>query len=135
LDIEPGSHQSGSALWTLIPLAEGIVLAAERNDRSDLANLGSVFEISIKDLAETILRLTDFRGEIVWDITKPNGKPRRKLDTSRTEAWCGFKASTPFEDGLRRTIQWYLDHQDAPEYSQQFPSRRVSAPFCEGRGT
>lgn len=87
--------------------AEGILLAAERYDGSEPVNLGSSFEISIKELAETIARLTDFQGLLVWDTDKPNGQPRRKLNTSRAEQLFGFHADTSFEDGLRRTIEWY----------------------------
>jgi GDP-L-fucose synthase len=87
--------------------AEGIVLAAERYDRSDPVNLGSSYEISIRDLVETIARLTGFGGEIGWDTSKPNGQPRRKLDTGRAERLFGFRSHTPFEAGLRRTIEWY----------------------------
>jgi GDP-L-fucose synthase len=87
--------------------AEGIVLAAERYDRSDPVNLGSSYEISIRDLVETIARLTGFAGEIGWDTSKPNGQPRRKLDTGRAERLFGFRSHTPFEAGLRRTIEWY----------------------------
>jgi GDP-L-fucose synthase len=87
--------------------AEGIVLAAERYNASDPVNLGSAFEISIKDLLETIVRLTGFKGRVVWDTDKPNGQPRRKLDTSRAEQAFGFRSSTSFEDGLRRTIAAY----------------------------
>lgn len=87
--------------------AEGILLAAERYNQSLPVNLGSSFEISIKDLLETIARLTGFDGEIRWDTTKPNGQPRRKLDTSRAEKFFGFKSQTTFEDGLNKTIEWY----------------------------
>jgi GDP-L-fucose synthase len=87
--------------------AEAILLAAERYDRSEPVNLGSAFEITIKDLAETIVRLTGFPGKLVWDTTKPNGQPRRKLDTTRARDAFGFEAHTRFEDGLRRTIEWY----------------------------
>ncbi|MFZ1550472.1 MAG: GDP-L-fucose synthase [Anaerolineae bacterium] len=87
--------------------AEGILLAAERYNDSLPVNLGSAFEISIKDLTETIARLCGFHGRIVWDTTKPNGQPRRKLDTSRAKAMFGFEATTPFETGLRQTIEWY----------------------------
>ena len=72
--------------------AEGILLAAERYDSSEPVNLGSAFEISIKDLLETIARLTGFEGEIVWDTSKPNGQPRRKLDVSRARERFGFEA-------------------------------------------
>ncbi len=85
--------------------AAGILLAAERYDKSEPVNLGSAFEISIKDLAGMIARLSGFQGRLVWDTTKPNGQPRRKLDTSRAEKEFGFKARTTFEEGLRRTIE------------------------------
>lgn len=92
--------------------AEGIVLAAEHYDRSDPVNLGSAFEISIKDLAEMIARLTEFRGKIIWDTSQPNGQPRRKLDTSRAKEYFGFEAKTTFEEGLKRTIEWYVNRPD-----------------------
>jgi len=87
--------------------AEGILLAAERYNGSEPVNLGSGMEISIKDLAELIMRLTGFEGKIVWDTTKPNGQPRRCLDTTRAEKYFGFRAKMSFEEGLRRTIEWY----------------------------
>ena len=87
--------------------AEGIVLAAERYDDSEPVNLGSAFEISIKDLVQIIARATRFTGRVVWDTDKPNGQPRRKLDTSRAKRLFGFEAHTSFEDGLKRTVEWY----------------------------
>ena len=87
--------------------AEGIVLAAERYDGAEPANLGVGKEITIRELVERIVHLTGFRGEIKWDATKPDGQPRRALDTSRARELFGFDAATPFEDGLRRTIAWY----------------------------
>ncbi len=90
--------------------AEGILLAAERLNQSVPVNLGSAFEISIKDLLELIVKLTGFEGEIRWDTSKPNGQPRRKLDTSRAEELFGFKSQTTFEEGLRLTIDWYIEH-------------------------
>ncbi len=87
--------------------AEGIVLAAERYNDSQPVNLGSGKEISIKRLAGLIQRLTGFEGEMVFDTSKPNGQPRRALDTSRAEALFGFRAQTDFEEGLRKTIDWY----------------------------
>ena len=87
--------------------AEGIVLAAERYNASDPVNLGSSYEISIKDLLTLIARLTNFNGEIVWDTTKPNGQPRRKLDVQRATDYFGFTSRVSFEDGLRETIKWY----------------------------
>jgi GDP-L-fucose synthase len=88
--------------------AEGICLATERYNSSDPVNIGSSFEISIKDLTEKIARKTGFKGEIVWDTSKPNGQPRRKLDTSRAEERFGFKATTDFDTGLQTTIDWYI---------------------------
>ena len=88
--------------------AEGILLAAERYNQSEPVNLGSAFEISIKDLVETIARLTGFSGRIVWDTTKPNGQPRRKLDTSRAKEYFGFESQVQFEEGLQKTIEWYV---------------------------
>jgi len=91
--------------------AEGIVLAAERYDGGEPVNLGSTFEIQIRDLTERIAAATGFTGQVIWDTTKPNGQPRRKLDVSRAEQSFGFRSTTPFEDGLRRTVEWYLAHQ------------------------
>jgi GDP-L-fucose synthase len=92
--------------------AEGILLAAERYNKSDPVNLGSAFEISIRDLVGIIARETGFRGQIVWDTSKPNGQPRRKLDTNLAEREFGFRAQIQFEEGLRRTIAWYLAHRE-----------------------
>lgn len=93
--------------------AEGILLAAERYDGSEPVNLGAGFEISIRDLAELIVKLTGFSGTIEWDSTKPDGQPRRSLDTTRAEQYFGFKARTGFEEGLRKTIEWYREHRAA----------------------
>jgi GDP-L-fucose synthase len=87
--------------------AEGVVLATERLETSDPVNLGAGFEISIKDLAELIARLTGFEGQLVWNTSQPDGQPRRSLETSRAEQLFGFKARTGFEEGLARTIDWY----------------------------
>lgn len=86
---------------------EGILLATERYDSAEPVNLGSGMEISIKDLAHLIARLTSYTGEFVWDTSKPNGQPRRALDVTRAEKHFGFRAQMPFEEGLRRTIEWY----------------------------
>lgn len=91
--------------------ANGILLAAERYSSSDPVNLGSGMEISIKDLAHLIARLTGYQGEFIWDTSKPNGQPRRALDVSRAERRFGFRAQMPFEEGLRRTIEWYRQHR------------------------
>ena len=87
--------------------AEGIVLAAEKYNDSEPVNIGSGYEISIRDLAELIARLTGFEGKLVWDTTKPNGQPRRGLDVSRAKESFGFEAKMSFEEGLRKTIDWY----------------------------
>jgi GDP-L-fucose synthase len=87
--------------------AEGILLATEKYDGHEPVNLGSGYEISIKDLAETITRLCGYTGRLRWDTSKPNGQPRRSLDTRRAEQYFGFRASMDFEAGLRRTIDWY----------------------------
>jgi len=87
--------------------AEAIVLATERYDKPEPVNIGAGWEISIKDLVHLIADLTGFQGEIIWDTSKPGGQPRRCLDTSRAEREFGFKAKTGFEEGLRRTIEWY----------------------------
>ena len=87
--------------------AEGIVLAAERYNGNEPVNIGAGFEISIKELVELIVQLTGFDGRIVRDTTKPDGQPRRCLDTSRAEREFGFRAKYKFEEGLKRTIEWY----------------------------
>ncbi len=93
--------------------AEGIVRATEVMDEPTPINLGTCMEITIKDLVELIARLTGFRGEIRWDPTKPDGQPRRCLDTSRARELLGWEAGTGFEEGLRETIEWYRDHQES----------------------
>ncbi|OGS39271.1 MAG: GDP-fucose synthetase [Elusimicrobia bacterium RIFOXYD2_FULL_34_30] len=87
--------------------AEGIMLATENYNKPEPVNLGAGFEISIKNLVEIIVKLTGFKGKIVWDKTKPDGQPRRCLDVSKAEKEFGFKAKTNFEEGLRETIEWY----------------------------
>ncbi len=91
--------------------AEGILRAAEFYNGPEPVNLGSGREISIKDLADMIGRLCGFTGRFVWDTSKPNGQPRRGLDTSRAEQYFGFRAQMDFEEGLRRTIEWYRQHR------------------------
>ncbi|MGH7147004.1 MAG: GDP-L-fucose synthase family protein [Nitrospiraceae bacterium] len=87
--------------------AEGLLLAAERYNQSDPVNLGAGFEISIKELAGRIAKLTGFAGEIVWDATKPDGQPRRCVDASLADKLFGFRAKTSFDEGLRKTVAWY----------------------------
>lgn len=93
--------------------AEGILLATEKYNKSDPVNLGSGMEISIKDLVTLIAKLTDFQGDLVWDTSKPNGQPRRQLSVERAYKEFGFKAQVGFEEGLRRTIDWYQAKLDA----------------------
>jgi GDP-L-fucose synthase len=81
-------------------------MAAERYDSSEPVNIGSGEEISIRDLAEKVAVATGFRGRIVWDPTKPNGQPRRRLDVTRARERFGFEATTSFDEGLRRTVEW-----------------------------
>jgi GDP-L-fucose synthase len=88
--------------------AEGILLAVEKYDKPDPVNLGAGFEISIKELVTLISRLTDYNGEIIWDSSKPDGQPRRMLDVRKAEKEFGFRAKVGFEEGLRKTIEWYL---------------------------
>jgi GDP-L-fucose synthase len=93
--------------------AEGIVLGAERYDGADPVNLGTDEETSIRDLAELIAKLTGFEGELRWDPTKPDGQPRRRVSADRARERLGFEARVPLEEGLRRTIDWYLANRDA----------------------
>jgi GDP-L-fucose synthase len=91
--------------------AEGILRAAEHYDKSDPVNLGSGREISIRDLVILIAKLTRYPGEIRWDPSKPDGQPRRCLDVQKAQREFGFQATTPFEEGLRQTIQWYEENR------------------------
>jgi len=88
--------------------ADAILLASERYDSSDPVNVGSGEEISIKELVGKIAATVGFKGRIVWDTSKPNGQPRRKLDTSRAQERFGFRAKTGFDEGLRRTVDSYF---------------------------
>jgi len=88
--------------------AEAIVLATEKYDKPDPVNIGAGFEISIKDLAEKIRQIIGFKGKIVWDTTKPDGQPRRCLDTTKAYDEFGFKAKVSFDEGLKKAIDWYI---------------------------
>jgi GDP-L-fucose synthase len=90
--------------------AEAVVLAAERYDRSEPVNLGSGSEISTRELAELVKATVGYDGALIWDASRPDGQPRRALDTSRATEAFGFRARTPFKAGLERTVQWYLEH-------------------------
>jgi len=92
--------------------AEGILTATEQYNSSDPVNLGSGYEISIKDLAEMIVRQTGFQGKLVWDTEKPNGQPRRGLDVTRAKERFGWSAQVSFEEGMRRTIEWFKANRE-----------------------
>jgi GDP-L-fucose synthase len=108
-----GTGQATREFLYVEDAAEGIVLAAECYDDAEPVNLGSGFEISIKDLVELIAELTGFDGAIEWDTTKPDGQPRRSLDVSRAEQGFGFRAGIDFREGIRRTIAWYREYAGA----------------------
>jgi GDP-L-fucose synthase len=115
---EVGVWGSGNATREFLYVddcAEGIVRATENYDGGDPVNLGSGREISIKDLAELIASLVGFTGRLSWDHTKPDGQPRRQLDVSRAQELFGFAARTELEDGLRTTIDWYVEHREEAE--------------------
>lgn len=106
-----GTGQATREFLYVEDCAEAIVLATERYNKSEPVNIGSGFEISIRDLVNLIAKLTGFKGRIYWDTSKPDGQPRRCLDISLAEQEFGFRAKTPFEEGLRKTIQWYIDNK------------------------
>ena len=90
--------------------AEALILAAEKYDKSEPVNIGAGFEIKMKNLVELIANLTGFKSKIIWDNSRPDGQPRRMLDTSKAEKEFGFKAKTHFEEGLKKTIEWYKEN-------------------------
>lgn len=102
-----GTGQASREFLYVEDAAEAIVLATEKYDKPEPLNIGAGFEIKIKDLVSLVVELTGFRGEVVWDSTKPDGQPRRRLDVSRAEKEIGFRAKTDFRGGLRKTIEWY----------------------------
>ncbi|HEY7410131.1 MAG TPA: GDP-L-fucose synthase [Vicinamibacteria bacterium] len=106
-----GSGAASREFLYVTDAARGICAAAEGYDGAEPVNLGAGFEITIRDLAAMIARLTGFTGEIRWDPASPDGQPRRSLDTSRAERLFGFRAVTPFEEGLKATIAWYRSHR------------------------
>jgi GDP-L-fucose synthase len=109
-DIEVwGTGQVSREFLYVSDAAEGILLATEHYDKSEPVNLGVGEEIFIKDLVSLIARLTGFDGRVRWNTSKPDGQPRRCLDTTRAQKEFGFKAKTPLEVGLRRTINWYRE--------------------------
>ena len=104
-----GTGSASREFFYVEDCARGIVLAAQNYDGPEPVNLGAGFEITIKDLAEKIKDLTGFEGDLVWDTTKPDGQPRRCLDTSRATELFGFEAEVGFDEGLRRTIDWWRE--------------------------
>jgi GDP-L-fucose synthase len=91
--------------------AEGILLATEQYNGSEPVNIGAGFEITIKDLVEKIVKFTGFKGQIRWDTSKPDGQPRRCLDVSRAQKFFGFKSQMTFDEGLKRTIDWFRQNR------------------------
>ena len=108
-----GTGSASREFFHVEDCARGIVLATQDYDGPEPVNLGAGFEITIKDLAEKIKVLTDFEGELVWDTTKPDGQPRRCLDTGRAKEYFGFEAQVSFDNGLSRTINWWREHTTA----------------------
>ncbi len=107
-----GTGKSTRGFLYVEDAVEGILLATEKYNKSDPVNLGSDLEISIKELAELVAKLVGFKGKIKWDISKPDGQPRRKLDTSRAEQEFDFISKMDFEEGLKRTIEWYRENKN-----------------------
>jgi len=91
--------------------ADGILLASEKYNKSDPVNIGAGFEKTIKELVKLIVELIDYKGKITWDTSKPDGQPRRMLDTTKAKKEFGFWAKTSFEEGLKKTIKWYIDNE------------------------
>ena len=109
-----GSGEATREFLYVEDAAEGILLAAEHYDQPEPVNLGSGQEMKIRELAGLIQDLTDFPGDLMWDTRRPDGQPRRCLDTTRAWQAFGFRAQTPLQEGLRQTIQWYLSHRQTP---------------------
>jgi GDP-L-fucose synthase len=107
-----GTGKATREFFYVADAAEAIVLAMEKYDKSEPVNIGAGFEISIKDLADLVVDLSGFEGKVVWDATKPDGQPRRMLDTTRAREEFGFEAKTGFEEGLKKTIEWYEERAE-----------------------
>jgi GDP-L-fucose synthase len=106
-----GSGKPTRGFFYVEDAAEGIILAAEKYNKAEPVNLGTDIEISIKDLVELICKRMDFKGEVRWNSSQPDGQPRRGLDTSLAYKEFGFKAKTLFEEGLKKTIEWYKKYK------------------------
>jgi GDP-L-fucose synthase len=106
-----GTGKASREFLYVADAARGLRLAAEKYDGPAPVNIGAGFEITIRDLANLIAKLMDYKGEIAWDTSMPDGQPRRMLDVSKAEQLFGFKAETTFEEGLKKTIDWYLQNK------------------------
>jgi len=106
-----GTGQATREFLYVEDAAEAIVLAAERYDGPEPINIGSGEEISIRDLVDLIRELTGYTGDVEWDTSKPDGQPRRRIDTTRAREWLGWEARTSLREGLRQTIEWYRAHR------------------------
>ena len=109
-----GTGQATREFLYVEDAAEAIVLAGEKYDGAGPMNLGSGHEVSIRDLVEMIQAMTGYAGEVIWDQTKPDGQPRRSLDTSKASDFLGWRARVPLREGLRRTIEWYVQKELKP---------------------
>ena len=109
-----GTGQATREFLYVEDAAEAIVLAAEKYEQAGPMNLGSGQEVSIRDLVEMIQAMTGYAGEVIWDQTKPDGQPRRSLDTSKASDFLGWRARVPLREGLRRTIEWYVEKDLKP---------------------
>jgi GDP-L-fucose synthase len=107
-----GTGKASREFLYVADAARAIRLASEKYDGPEPVNVGAGFEMTVSDLASLIARLMDYRGDIVWDKSMPDGQPRRMLDVSRAARLFGFKAETTFEDGLRKTIEWFQENRD-----------------------
>jgi len=107
-----GTGSASREFFYVKDAARAITMATEKYDRPEPVNLGAGFEITIKDLAEKIKDMTGFKGKLVWDTSKPDGQPRRCLDTSRARRLFGFEAQMSFDQGLRETIEWWRTNHD-----------------------
>ena len=106
-----GTGRASREFIYVVDAAEGILLATEHYNGPEPVNIGAGFEMTIKELAEKIVKLTGFDGEIRWDASKPDGQPRRRLDVSRAKKLFGFEAKTSFDQGLKATIDWYVTNR------------------------
>jgi nucleoside-diphosphate-sugar epimerase len=113
-----GSGEATREFLYVEDAAEGVVSATERFSGAQPVNLGAGFEISIRDLAEKIAEQVGFKGDLVFDVSKPDGQPRRSLDTTRARELCGFQASVDLDEGIRRAVDWYLMRDEVPSTAQ-----------------